>query len=79
MLMLKPTSLIIVSKLSIASLISTSAVAGSYLNGYMSGLQFTLTDLDPSDGIAPSIGFDTASASLFTVGSLEGTTSDYGT
>ena len=71
-------SLVLVSTLPVVALFSTPAAAVSGFSGTLSGLQYTLTDLDLTDGISPSISFDVAGASLYTRGALEGATTDYG-
>ena len=71
--------LLFVSALSGAVLFSTPAAALSNFNGLLSGFQYTLTDLDLTDGIAPSIAFDIPGASLYTNGALGGATADSGT
>ena len=58
---------------------SAPASAQAFYNGYLSNLQYGLTDLNPNDGVAPSIIFEVDGQTVHTSGGLEGRTDDYGT
>jgi len=65
-------SLVFVSSLSGAVLFSTPAAAISGFSGTVSGTVYSLMDLDPTDGIAPSIVFDFAAPTLWASSALKG-------